>query len=540
MNLSNPNICLVIESLAETAPGSPSALHALKLARLCLENALPLTVLYTGPEWSRQPALEKTLTAAGADFVFLQDPYCETNPKNGWGFLDQSLAVYDFLKNRTHSHIVFEDQRAAFRALQAKRMTGDFENAVLILSVHGPSQRIREQREEWSGMPVQDALISWCERYACEHCDCLVFKDESIRNWLTQNNWSFPENNRILPGLQSTTDATSKNWLALFSEKPPTAGRMEKIRRDIASHPPLVSVVIAHHNYGKYLPASLASFAASPYPNFEVIVVDDASSDEFSLRVFQEIQEQYQAPQYKFLSNPVNLGVTSTRNRGASLARGEYLVFFDSDNIASPELLPTFVESILYCGVDYCTCFHKTFANTAETQAGAEILWEGTPAGAVLEIAWVENIFGDLTHIIKHSAFREIGGFTDGCRHAEDLEFYTQLAMAGHTMDVVPRFLFWYRDNHSGLRHNCNLYQTYAVILQSYTRPLPALYQNIFNQILYPLARLAAYPPERERWHTPLFAAEHPRRVPPGRFIYSLLQQIERYIRKRYFGRNRN
>ena len=85
------------------------------------------------------------------------------------------------------------------------------------------------------------------------------------------------------------------------------------------------------------LRTALATLKKQTYQNFEVIVVDDASTDDSAV-----IAQRY-GERITLLRNPSNLGVAETRNRGIRRAKGEYIVCLDADD----RLLPGFVESHL-------------------------------------------------------------------------------------------------------------------------------------------------------------------------------------------------
>ena len=79
-----------------------------------------------------------------------------------------------------------------------------------------------------------------------------------------------------------------------------------------------MSVAIAYYNLGAHLPDTLASLAAQTYPNVEVLVINDGSTDPYSRQVFAEQQALY--PQFRFVSQD-NAGIGATRNRGLAEAR---------------------------------------------------------------------------------------------------------------------------------------------------------------------------------------------------------------------------
>lgn len=100
---------------------------------------------------------------------------------------------------------------------------------------------------------------------------------------------------------------------------------------------PTVSIVIPVYNYGAYLQEAIDSALAQARNDCEVIVVDDASTDNSAA-----VAKRY-GDQITLLRNKINLGVAETRNRGIRHAHGEYIVCLDADD----RLLPNFVESHL-------------------------------------------------------------------------------------------------------------------------------------------------------------------------------------------------
>lgn len=93
----------------------------------------------------------------------------------------------------------------------------------------------------------------------------------------------------------------------------------------------MLSVVVPSYNREAFLPRCLSSLLTQDHPQFEVIVVDDASTDG-SAACLQAIDD----PRLKVLRHAGNRGVGAARNTGVSAARGRWIVFVDSDD----ELLP--------------------------------------------------------------------------------------------------------------------------------------------------------------------------------------------------------
>lgn len=91
---------------------------------------------------------------------------------------------------------------------------------------------------------------------------------------------------------------------------------------------PMVSVIIASYNHGKYLHQAIDSVLAQTYKNYEIIVVDDASTDNTL-----EILKPYLAKKcIRYIRNPENLGEAGSRNVGNTAAQGDYIAVLDADD----------------------------------------------------------------------------------------------------------------------------------------------------------------------------------------------------------------
>lgn len=101
---------------------------------------------------------------------------------------------------------------------------------------------------------------------------------------------------------------------------------------------PLVSVIMPVYNSEKFLDESISSVIEQTYGNWELIIVDDASTDKSILLAQKYAQGEDRIKVYK---NDINLGVAATRNKAVSLAEGDWIAFLDSDDIWLPNKLQT-------------------------------------------------------------------------------------------------------------------------------------------------------------------------------------------------------
>lgn len=122
---------------------------------------------------------------------------------------------------------------------------------------------------------------------------------------------------------------------------------------------PSVSIIVPIYKVEQYIARCLDSIKAQTFTDFEVIVIDDGSPDRSG-----EIAEKYTAdPRFK-LYRQANAGVGAVRNRGLSLARGEYVAFVDSDDMIMPDHLEKLYGAAKESKADivccsYCCCDEK-------------------------------------------------------------------------------------------------------------------------------------------------------------------------------------
>ena len=99
---------------------------------------------------------------------------------------------------------------------------------------------------------------------------------------------------------------------------------------------PLISIITPIYNSEKYLEAAISSVQHQTYPNWELILIDDASIDS-SEKIAREFYSE--DPRIVYEKFSVNRGPAVSRNRAIELAKGEYIAFLDSDDFWAPDKL---------------------------------------------------------------------------------------------------------------------------------------------------------------------------------------------------------
>lgn len=120
---------------------------------------------------------------------------------------------------------------------------------------------------------------------------------------------------------------------------------------------PEISVIIPIYNVDSYLYRCLASVACQTFRDFEVIMIDDGSTDSSLL-----IAQDFAASFYNFhlVKNKVK-GVSGARNTGVKKARGEYIAFVDSDDYVDPSFLKNLYRAAKDSGADVSCCNYALY-----------------------------------------------------------------------------------------------------------------------------------------------------------------------------------
>ena len=321
-----------------------------------------------------------------------------------------------------------------FRTVQAKRAGLGFGDVCLTVRLDSCNAWDRDQECRWPSGP-EELELDFAERYAFEQADVQAIPDPAMRDYVRRIGWA-------------ERDAA-----------PPTDP-------DAGDACPLVTAAVPHYNLGRYLPEALASLAGQTYPNLEVVVIDDGSTDQSSLDVFGQMRSLY--PQFRFVRQS-NAGIGATRNRGLREANGEYFIPADADNVARPDMVERFVAGIRRNpGLGAMTCYFLAFKDGVSPTTGP-YHYAHRPTGGPHALACIRNVYGDGNAIFRTSAFRAVGGYEiDRDTSFEDWEAFVKLVHAGHGVGVIPDHLFYYRHRETGFSRVTDDYRNRQRVLRQF------------------------------------------------------------------------
>jgi glycosyltransferase involved in cell wall biosynthesis len=182
----------------------------------------------------------------------------------------------------------------------------------------------------------------------------------------------------------------------------------------------LVSVIIPCYNQAHFLGEAIASVLVQSYPYFEVVVVDDGSTDHTS-----EVAARYSGVRYVRQSNQ---GLSAARNAGLRRSQGGYVVFLDADDRLLPGALEVGVQCLeAHLGCLFVSGRYRNIASDGSISRNQPLpLTIGTdPYAALLQ----ENYIGmHATVMYRRAAFEFVGGFDPSLRACEDYDLYLRIA----------------------------------------------------------------------------------------------------------------
>lgn len=189
----------------------------------------------------------------------------------------------------------------------------------------------------------------------------------------------------------------------------------------MADQSPLVSVVIPTHNRANLLRRAVDSVIAQSLKELEIIIVDDASTDDTSACC-----EQIVDPRAKKIQHQQTRGGAAARNTGIAIANGEYVAFLDDDDEWMPDKLVQQVDllkrnpnaGLIYTGYYYVDNHYKTFQQFLPRFRGN-----------IAEPLLAENIIGTTSSVmIRQVCFNKVGVFDDQLQSCQDWDLWIRMA----------------------------------------------------------------------------------------------------------------
>jgi len=280
---------------------------------------------------------------------------------------------------------------------------------------------------------------------------------------------------------------------------------------------PLISVIIPCYNYGRYLRETTESVLNQTYPNFEVIIINDGSTDN-TREVAEKLVANY--PQHRItLINQENSGQPAiSRNNGIRRAAGSYILPLDGDDKLAPDMLDKCMTLLLKnpnLAIAYTD--RRDFGGVDQiVRAGDYDFEKLREANQISHCA-----------LYKKEVWEKVGGYRTNVKGVEDWDFWVAAGALGYFGQRIPEPLFWYR------RHDTGVYQE---VLANYEEKFAAVILN--NTLVYPeknirwaQSRLSSKSPAGEQKNPVLVSVVIPTYNRPqmlGEAVRSVVNQTEK------------
>lgn len=155
---------------------------------------------------------------------------------------------------------------------------------------------------------------------------------------------------------------------------------------------PLVSVIIPAYNHVNFVKESILSALKQNYGNFEIIVIDDCSTDDTPSRI-EELTLEYN---FIFIRNIQNIGLNQSLEKAISIAKGQFINIFASDDTISSDKLGEQIDYLLKNDLDGVYGNAISVENNSEHQINLKSFRDAFVEGKVLEFISVQDFSGPL------------------------------------------------------------------------------------------------------------------------------------------------
>ena len=194
---------------------------------------------------------------------------------------------------------------------------------------------------------------------------------------------------------------------------------------------PKVSIVIPCYNHGLFLKESVDSVLAQTFQDFEIIIVNDGSTDPNTL----EIIRNWSSPKTIVITTP-NSGPAMARNKGINIARGDYIVALDADDVIEH----TYIEK--------CVSVLEGDENIGIVYARARYFGAKKGKWNLPDFNPLFFLFENCIYcaaMFKRQDWDSVGGYNDNVDGLEDWDFWLSLITLGCSVHRIDEELFFYR-----------------------------------------------------------------------------------------------
>ena len=222
---------------------------------------------------------------------------------------------------------------------------------------------------------------------------------------------------------------------------------MNKSNFQKPSHSPLVSIFVGCYNHSTYVIETLESVIQQTYPNIQLIIWDDKSSDSSPEIIQNWIKSK--GIECIFIKHTENVGICRSLNEALSVAQGKYIAMVAADDVWLPEKISRHVDILEKLpeniGVLYSDAYRMDQAGKILPGMFIESLnrnFSSPPVGDLFEVLWEENFIPAMTTMIRRECFIHCGNYDEDLSF-EDWEMWLRISRNYHyAYDEIPSAVY--------------------------------------------------------------------------------------------------
>jgi glycosyltransferase involved in cell wall biosynthesis len=209
---------------------------------------------------------------------------------------------------------------------------------------------------------------------------------------------------------------------------------------------PLVTVLCSCYNHGQFVAESLTSVLNQTYTNIQLIVIDDFSIDN-SVAVIDTFIKKF--PQITFIKNKQNLGITTSVNSAARLAKGEFIIDLAADDILLPHCVALQIEkfkencfenlAIVYGNAELVTENGTHLSYYFDVDATLKTIQKRPKGNLYLDIISPEVTICSVSGMMKKTVFDALKGYDDSLAY-EDFDYWIRVSR-NYNIDFIDAVL---------------------------------------------------------------------------------------------------
>lgn len=239
----------------------------------------------------------------------------------------------------------------------------------------------------------------------------------------------------------------------------------------------MISVIIPTYNCDKYICEALDSVLHQTCSDYEIIVIDDGSTDTTKAI----IDTGYQTVRYYYMENN---GVAAARNFGISKAQGELIAFLDADDKWLPEKLEK--QAVLFLKNDTLgmAFTENRFFDEQGMQSKKVCKRERLMEGDIVKNIFLKSYVVTSTVMVRKQVFDAVGLFEEGLTVAEDDNMWMRIGMK-YSVELLDEPMLMYRMTEGSLsRNRCNIFSGVKASIEIVKNKYPDLYNRLGNSVI--------------------------------------------------------